>query len=192
MARRPDLTGQQFGRLTVIEFEGLRGMNRAWRCICECGTEATAITSRLTGGRTRSCGCLVSENNITHGLSKTPTYRSWKAMVHRVQDTGRHDSQYYAGRGITVCARWLEFESFLADMGERPEGMSIDRTDNDRGYEPGNCRWATKLEQMRNRSNTRTLEVDGRTKTIKEWAEATGISYFALYNRVKKWGFQSL
>ena len=154
-----NLVGLKVGRLSVIDRAGSSSKGRAlWRCRCECGSEKVVLGTNLVGGRSTSCGCLTkertrevsSENNRKHGLHGTPTYRSWRAMKSRCSNPNRHDRHIYLARGIKVCDRWLRFENFLADMGERPDGTSLDRIDNDGHYEPGNCRWATPKEQRAN------------------------------------------
>jgi hypothetical protein len=117
----------------------------------------------------------------THGHSKsnggrpTPTYESWVAMHTRCTNPKHPKFRLYGGRGITVCERWASFEAFLADMGERPKGTTLDRIDNDRGYERGNCRWATDSEQNSHRSNNHLVKFTGVTCTLAEWARRTGL-----------------
>jgi hypothetical protein len=172
--RIPSLVGLKVGRLLVIERAGLRGTRREWLCRCDCGTEKLIVTSHLTSksNPTLSCGCIHSErvsgaahravmlaNAITHGRSKTPTYTSWADMIQRCTNPKRSSYQRYGARGITVCDRWLNsFESFLSDMGERPDGTTIDRINNSGNYEPDNCRWATPREQSYNSSNTKLTD----------------------------------
>lgn len=166
-----DLVGFRFGRLTVKGLAGSRlradgARVKRWECICDCGTATIVETGALRSGNTRSCGCLQREQsasrNSTHGMSRGskahPLYETWKGIKKRCLDPRVSNFRDYGGRGIQVCDRWLNgdgvltgFECFLADMGERPEGLSIDRINNDGNYEPGNCRWATKREQMTNR-----------------------------------------
>jgi hypothetical protein len=132
---------------------------------CECGTEKIIGVDPVKRGKTRSCGCLGREISAarmrdrsefragrrTHGKTGTPTFVTWMAMLSRCTNKNITNYAYYGGRGITVCERWMSFENFLSDMGERPEGMSIDRKDVNGNYEPSNCQWATRLEQSRNR-----------------------------------------
>lgn len=170
--------GKTFGRLTVNRIEYRSG--RAFCvCSCECGRNSVVLSSRLWNGHTVSCGCfrreLAASLSKTHGKSKTGAYSSWLAMKHRCMNPNGTDWDRYGGRGIKVCERWNRFENFLADMGERPNGMEIDRKDNDGNYEPGNCRWATRTEQNRNSSRTHKLTVGDETLSVSEWAERTGI-----------------
>lgn len=154
-----DLTGQVFGRLSVLSRAGNLGRKAAWLCQCACGNECTVRSDHLMGARVLSCGCYRVEKSTvqatTHGLSKTREYRIWRNMKNRCEWDKWPEWHLYGGRGITVCQRWSEsFEAFIEDMGPcTTPKHSIDRIDGDKGYEPGNCRWATPTEQAR---NTRT------------------------------------
>lgn len=153
--RNRDLVGAKFERLTVTGRAANRGYRTYWNVMCQCGTEKEVAQAVLVGRKAKSCGCLNAEvrksKAIRHGFNRTSTYVCWSNMHARCGNAKRHDHKNYGGRGISVCDRWESFENFLADMGEKPIGRSIDRyPDNDGNYEPGNCRWATASEQRRN------------------------------------------
>ena len=152
--RAIDLENQRFGMLWVACEDGrdARG-HKLWRCICDCGAQISRTTSALRAGDVTSCGAhkLPRGRGRTHGLSGSPTYSTWVQMVQRCTNPNAPTFAYYGGRGITLCERWRTFEHFLDDMGVRPDGLTLDRIDNDKGYEPGNCRWATWSEQMSHR-----------------------------------------
>lgn len=161
-----EMSGQRFGRLTVVERNGsYRGKKAIWRASCDCGGEISVIGVNLRNGHTQSCGCLkrdsarlVSLNNITHGearLGRSHEYRTWTAIKNRCSNPTNPAYRNYGGRGIRVCERWENsFERFLADVGRCPPGLTLDREDNDGGYDPDNCRWATPLEQRHNRRDS--------------------------------------
>lgn len=154
---RLDLTGQRFGRVTALARAAASGgSNTRWRCLCDCGRRFTAQRGNLRRGVTLSCGCMRIEMQTIHGHASdgdtSRTYVSWRHMIARCTNP-RNDSYIdYGGRGIKVCEHWRSFANFLADMGERPPGLTLDRFPNrDGNYEPGNCRWATPKEQIGNR-----------------------------------------
>lgn len=160
--RRPanfiDILGQRFGRLRVLAFAESVSGTAFWKCVCDCGAVKSISGRYLRAGLTRSCGCLQKEINrarlTTHGQSDTVEFIIWWAMINRCENRNFVGWQYYGGRNIKVCERWRHsFANFLADMGRRPgPGYSLDRyPDNDGNYEPGNVRWATRLQQNRNR-----------------------------------------
>jgi hypothetical protein len=168
MSTRLDLAGQRYGRWLVLRFHHVDPSgNKYWECECECGTVKPVTANSLRQGTSQSCGCLPSRRlagslngNYRHGYSmescRTPTYISWCGMIQRCTNPRNPRWMDYGGRGITVCERWRSFENFLADMGERPSGLTLDRRDNDGNYEPGNCHWATQSEQVRNQRRNNT------------------------------------
>lgn len=190
--RMIDLTGEKVGRWTVLSRAENTPQGQArWLCRCECGNEATLKSIVLRRAVSRSCGCLnvevVKARSTKHGHATggiSPTYHSWSGMVARCTSPKHKDFKNYGARGITVCDRWLTFANFLADMGERPKGMSIDREDNDRGYEPGNCRWVTAKEQARNKRNTVFVTIDGDKKPLAEWLEQIGLNRGTYADRI--------
>lgn len=156
-SRRKNITGKRFGRLLVISFVEMRGRSVRWLCRCDCGTERTFDGGSLRLGRAASCGCSHKGqmNAKTHGHTindaASPTYRSWYAMIKRCENPKAINFSNYGGRGIKVCEGWREsFAAFLADMGPRPDGCTLDRINNDGNYELTNCRWATRSQQLIN------------------------------------------
>ena len=154
-----DLTGQRFGRLTVIKRNGSIDHHAAWKCICDCGKVTTVNGKWLRSGKTTSCGCyhneLLAKRSTTHGMSKTRLYRIWHDMKNRCFYEKDKKYSYYGGRGITICNEWKDnFEKFKAwaVANGYKENLTIDRINNNGNYDPSNCRWVTMKEQCKNRA----------------------------------------
>ena len=190
MSRLKDKTNQVFGRLTVLGAGGYIHGKYGWNCLCQCGNVVLVSTSDLTTGNRSSCGCLRKETsamrNYSHGLTNSAEYKIWCRMKSRCYQENDAGYDYYGGRGIQVCADWLDsFENFYRDMGPRPtKHHSIDRKNNNEGYSPENCRWATKVEQARNKRTNRTVVYQGKEILFCELVESTGFSYLSLYKRL--------
>lgn len=188
MARRKlDLLGQSFGKLTVVAEAPSRKTPRGsmpayWLCRCVCGTEREVASRSLVRGRTRSCGC---STNKTHGGTYTSEYRTWCAMRARCQNANNKNYFRYGGRGIGIDPRWGNFENFLADMGTRPPDTTLERLNNEAGYGPGNCVWATVIEQANNRRSNRLVTFNGATRTVTQWAHETGLSRNVIQLRLR-------
>lgn len=189
MTKLIDMIGQRFGRLLVIRRNGRSSRCARWDCMCDCGNTKNIDGGELRRGAVRSCGCLhvelTSIREKRHGMSHTPTYRTWVDMIRRCTDPRRNNYADYGGRGICVCERWRVFDNFLEDMRIRPDGYSLDRIDNDKGYNPENCRWATLVQQNNNTRSNRHVIFNGKSVTLAEAARLSGISYIVLKNRVR-------
>jgi len=190
-----DLGGERFGRLVVIERYGCNVQGRAkWLCRCDCGRETAVDSRNLKSGNTRSCGCLRRDISVAkatiHGHKRggkaSPAYESWTHMIQRCTNHKNKDYRYYGGRGITVCERWREFRNFLKDMGEPPPGHEIDRIDNDKSYEPRNCRWVTRAENNRNTRRNRLLSHNGRTQCMAQWDRTLGLFAGCTSQRIRR------
>ncbi len=185
----------KFGLLTVLSEDERRGRRRYFRCRCECGTEKSVRIDHLKTGRTVSCGCehsrrsrarasVMHQSNITHGASSSRAYRIWHAIKARCLNPNTTHYRSYGGRGITICKRWMSFSNFLADMGQPPDGHEIERINNNLGYKPSNCRWATRREQQNNRRSNRLLTHDGKTMTVAEWSRFLNFSHKTIRSRL--------
>lgn len=185
-----NIAGQRFGKLTAIAEAGLYQNRRVlWFCRCDCGEEVVVRGDCLRSGVTKSCGCLRKELPTTHGLTDSAEYSAWCAMRGRCLNPNNQEAHNYSQRGITVSDKWLNsFEAFYEDMGPRSSpAHSLDRhPDNDGDYEPGNCRWATAAEQVRNRRVTIMVNVAGKEVSLAEAAQMAGIKYGTAWARVRQ------
>jgi hypothetical protein len=184
----PDnLIGTISGSLTVVWAEKIKSGQRA-TCVCVCGRILRIHASLIKRKMRRSCGC--RPNNRTHGETgdnETTEYRIWGSMLTRCGNPKASNFHLYGGRGITVCESWRTFENFLRDMGRRPStDYSLDRINNNGNYEPGNCRWATRLEQSNNTRKNRRITLNGVTLTAAEWAVIIGVHPNTIYSRMRK------
>lgn len=192
MARMADLTGQRFGRWTVISFSHKVKKNAYWNCICECGTSKYVHRSQLVHGKSKSCGCLrdelASERAGTHRMTGTSFYLVWKNIRARCENETNNSFKYYGARGIKVCERWHIFENFHEDMWSSwREGMSIERADNDKDYEPSNCSWILKGDQSKNRRSNVIIDTPWGRMTCADAARHIGISAGSFYKRTQLW-----
>lgn len=192
-----DLTGQRFTRLVVLSRQGTKNNQAKWLCQCDCGQQKEVSGNHLRSEFVRSCGCLLQETSAarfrSHGKTKTRVYRAWKAMRQRCSNPANEKNwKDYGGRGIRVCERWQSFENFYADMGDPPEGTSLDRIDFNGNYEPSNCRWATDMEQARNKRNNVLITYRGETRSLIEWSEHLDLNYRNLVTRLTthKWSVE--
>lgn len=188
--RGNDLSGRRFGRLLVLRPVGSdKHGRRKFDARCDCGKERVVAGPSLTIGKTTSCGCAQRDSarvsgalngragSTTHDMSRTPEYRAWRAMRARCEVSSHISFPNYGGRGIRLCPRWrASFHAFIGDVGCRPSSVhSIDRIDNDGNYELGNVRWATKVDQSRNRRTTRWATILGETMCVADWARRWGV-----------------
>ena len=181
-----ELAGVRFGRLTVLR-RSITGRRVPWVCQCDCGAVVVRAQGDLRRGDTTSCGCAKRDatvaRNYKHGLTNTPTYSKWKGMRKRVRYPGAAGNACYTN--VTICKRWEKFENFLADMGECPDGHSLDRINNKKGYSPSNCRWVPLEDQAR---NTRRLRKVGDTY-VSEAARRAGLDPDLVFDRINKLGW---
>lgn len=174
--------GRQFNRWTII---GKTTDSRSVICRCSCGIEKPVFKCHLGAGKSEGCRkCRKLDNYLTHGMAYSPTHSNWSNMKNRCLNPKSQDYGTYGAVGITVCEKWLTFEGFLEDMGERPPGCSIDRIDGTRGYSKENCRWATPTEQANNKRTNKHVEYGGVRFTKAQLARHLGISYSALDSRL--------
>lgn len=192
-----DLTGQKFGRLTVVKrvenYVSPKGQKQAqWLCKCKCGNLIVVRCGSLRTGNNLSCGCLGKEHRTssltTHGHCNNRLYRTWKGMKSRCYNPNNKKYPIYGAEGKTVCEEWQEFKPFYdwsMSHGYRDD-LTIERIDGAKGYSPDNCRWATDKEQANNTRRNHFIEYNGKTQTIAQWADETKIKYATLYMRINK------
>lgn len=185
-----DMTGQRFGRLVALRYSDKNDGRMAWVCQCDCGTIKEIRGFMLRQGKSKSCGCLRDEKMAAglhrrHGQYGSPAHTSWSAMMQRCYSPNDPVYARYGGSGISVCERWHKFENFFADMGDRPQGKTLDRWPDQKGnYQPGNCRWATPTEQSNNLSNNFKVMYRGKEYTLRELSDETGVPYVTLRHRI--------
>ena len=187
-----DLTGQKFGRWTVM-YRAVEkcGRRTYWHCVCDCGQEKDVMADNLTAGKSTSCGCITrektSESNRTHGDSKSKLYGVWCNIKCRCLNKNSKQYSDYGKRGILLCDEWANsyeaFKKWSEDNGYR-EGLSIDRIDNNGNYEPNNCRWVDSVVQANNRRNNRIFTLNGETHTLTQWARIYNIDPKIVFDRV--------
>lgn len=193
MPKFEDLTGINFGRLTVLEraddYVSPSGVKKVrWLCKCACGNYTNATSADLKRGDVKSCGCFAIESKIknatTHGLSNEKLYTIWKGIKARCYNKNHKNYKDYGGRGITMCDEWkdsyISFKNWCTDNNYRP-GLTIERINNDLPYSPSNCKLATRKEQASNRRSNKIIEYNGESHNIKWWSDKTGIPYMKLY-----------
>lgn len=193
MSARKDMTGMRFGRLLVRAPAESKAGAAAWECLCDCGAVKVVLGSEIRKGHVRSCGCfrrdVLSASGYKDGRTGTPEWRVWRDMLRRCEDSGVDAFKHYGARGIAVCERWHEFENFLADMGRRPAGMTLERADVDGNYEPSNCSWIPAGEQSRNTRRTVRVSLGGEELCLKVACGRLGISYQRTRDRMKVLGW---
>ena len=196
MTKVLDLTGQKFGRLTVIKrVDNDKKGDSCWLCKCDCGNYKVVGSNNLKSGNVKSCGCLRESMAKTklyiHGKYKTRLFRLWSNIKTRCYNKKEKAYKYYGGRGITMCDEWLSdfmnFYNWAIDNGydenAKKYECTIDRIDNNKGYFPDNCRWVTQQIQNRNKRTNKNITYNGETHCLMEWAEILGVNYKSLCNR---------
>lgn len=185
-----DLTGQTFGRLTVVAFDHLSANGQAyWRCRCTCGNDKIISAAQLKWTKTSSCGCYrkeyMSKRQKTHGLGNTRLYRIWSKMKSRCYYKKHDYYDYYGGKGVSVCEEWMDFINFYtwAINNGYDDSLTIDRINNDGNYEPSNCRWVDKITQSNNKSSNVMIEYMGKTQSLADWCRELGLDYYLINNR---------
>lgn len=189
--KRPAVVvGGRYGRWVVIEKleEKTAFHETLYMCECDCGEKRCVKSGSLKSGRSKSCGCSTKDRVTKHGQSRNSAACSWYNMISRCTNPNNPNYQEYGGRGIEICARWMELVNFITDMGERPKGTTLDRIDVNGPYSPENCRWASRKQQCNNQRTNQRVFYKGVEQTIGELCDRTGIKYNTLYGRIVKRG----
>lgn len=196
MSKLVNLTGERFGKLTVIKrAENAKGGISRWECQCDCGNKKIVRGNDLKRGSVKSCGCLrKTPPNTKHREAGTRLYRKWISILRRCENPKCPYYKNYGARGITVCDEWHDYLIFKKWVEEtQPSGdFTIDRIDNNKGYSPENCRWANSKTQANNRRNNVLIDYQGETHNLTEWSEILGFNYKNVHNRMYRlgWSFE--
>jgi hypothetical protein len=191
---------EKYGLLTPIEYSHSKPKNKNdeyWLFKCDCGNQKISRLYDVQRRKISSCGCLKkkllaerNKSNAKHGMYNTSTYKSWASIIERCYNKNSVNFHNYGEKGIAMCESWREsFENFLIDMGEKPDGFTIDRIDVYGNYEASNCRWANAKTQANNRTNNRKISYDGQTHNLAEWSDITGINETTIQKRIDKYGW---
>ena len=189
--KRYDLSGKRYNRLLVVGcIDKRKNRQLLWFCRCDCGGSAITESYKLKAGHTKSCGCYnkekSAERGTIHGQCNSFSYGSWRGMKERCLNPNNINYKYYGAKGIKICNRWLTFENFFRDMGERPKGLTLEREDNNGDYCLENCIWANIQQQVYNKSNTIFLTFKDKTMTVADWSIKTDIAYETIRGRLKR------
>lgn len=186
-----DMTGKKYGNSIAIRHVGKSsGRQYTWLFACACGEEYVAVGSEVRRGSINECPSCAAKRKLnsvtTHGKTKSPEYAIWTAMKSRCYNKNTIHYADYGGRGIKVCDKWKNsFENFFIDMGYKPNGMTIDRINNDGDYEPKNCKWASRLEQSNNKRNNRIITIEGESMTLSQWAKKYKVGESTIRKRLR-------
>jgi hypothetical protein len=186
--------GDRFGRIVILAIGKPKG-KYAYKALyrCDCGKESVGPLNSVQSGTTTSCGCKNREFFVKHGLCNSPLYRVWRHMIGRCHNPSNPKFKFYGARGIKVCDRWQDVSFFAKDMGPTFEpGLRIERKDNNAGYSPENCRWATNHEQQRNKRNNIVITMNGKTQVLQDWCDELGVHYKLVWERIKVRGWEPI
>lgn len=178
-----DITNNKYGELKVLGYLG----ESKWHCLCNCGKEKILKTAKLTTGHTKSCGCLAKTNAVKHNAVGTKEYITWTNIKARCTNPNNTSYKNYGGRGITIIDTWLNsFENFYNDMGDCPDGFSIERVENNKGYNKDNCIWASSKTQSMNRRSNFIVSYKGEEKPLKQWCDDLKLDYKKVFARIRQ------